>query len=343
MTAGNYSVTITDANGATVVSNNIIITELYYLNIDKAITLAPACNASDGSISLNINSNGGQLTYTWSQDPNLNSSIADNLSEGNYSVIVTDEHKCSAETSVDLIDQGQRISSTSNSVLCNSGNSGDIDLTISGGTAPYTYLWITGQTTEDLSNLTAGNYKCEVTDAAGCIKSVELVVNEPAEINAIIDAVDSQKGKDNGSASVNPTGGIAPYSYLWNNGANTQSIINLAPADYVVTVTDSNECQKIYTATISELVGTNDLSILNNINLYPNPTFGTFTISARFSELITSDLTVFDLLGNTVYKKRIEGKEIDEHIDLSVFPQGSYFVRISTDKGQHTEKLNIVK
>ena len=341
--AGNYSVTVTDANGVSVVSNNIIVNEQYYLNIDKSTTISPACNASDGSITLNIDANGGKLNYSWSQDPNLNSNVADNLPEGNYIVIVSDEHACSAETSVHLIDQGQRISSTYNPVLCYSGNSGDIDLTISGGTPPYTYLWTTGQTTEDLTNLTAGTYQCAVTDANGCIKSIELAVSEPTEITSNIDVVDSQKGKDNGSVSVDPTGGIAPYTYLWNNGANTQSIINLAPADYVITVTDVSECQKIYTITVGEIVGTNDLNILNNIILFPNPTFGDFTINAKFSELLTTDLTVLDLLGKTIYKKLIEDKEINEHVNLVGFPQGSYFVRISTDKGQHIEKLNIYR
>ncbi len=343
MPAGTYSVTVTDANGATVVSNNIIVTELYYISVDNSIKTAPACNASDGSITLNMNSNGGVLTYSWSQDPNLNSNVADNLPEGNYSVIVTDEHGCSTQTNIELLDQGQRISSNSNSVLCFGGNSGDINLSISGGTAPYTYLWTNGATTEDLTGITAGTYKCEVTDANGCVKSVELIVTEPSEIITNIDVIDSHQGKDDGSATANPSGGTAPYSYLWNNGANTQSITKLAPGNYVVTVTDNNECQKIYTITVGEIVGTNDLSILNNISLFPNPTSGNFTVNARFSEMVTSDLTVVDLLGKIVYKKRLEGKEINEHIDLSAYPQGSYFVRISTDKGQHTEKLNVAK
>lgn len=341
--AGTYSVTITDANGATVVGNNIIITELYYVNIEKAVTAQPECNAADGSISLDINTNSGQLNYTWSQDPNLNSNIAQNLAEGTYIVTVTDEHGCSTETTVNLLDKGQRIASNSNSVQCFGGTNGSVDINISGGTAPYTFLWNNGATSEDLVNVPIGNYICQVTDANGCLKSVEVIVTEPTEIQANIIVVDSKKGKDNGSATANPTGGIAPYSYLWNNGATSQAINNLAPGVYIVTVTDANECQKIYTITIGEIVGTIDLSLLNEIKLFPNPTFGNFTIIARFAENVTSDLTINDILGNTIFKKRFEGAEINEHIDLSIFPQGNYFVRISTDKGQHTEKLNIVK
>ena len=100
-------------------------------------------------------------------------------------------------------------------------NNGSIDLTVSGGIAPYTYSWSNGAITQDISGLTTGNYEVTVTDFNGCIKTASVTVNLPPALNYTKDLSDyngyniSCNGLANGSINVNPTTGLAPFVYTW--------------------------------------------------------------------------------------------------------------------------------
>ena len=341
--AGTYTVTVTDANGTSTVSGLITVTELYYININNAFTTTPDCNQGNGAIALDINSNGGQLSYSWSHDPLLNSAVAENLPEGTYTVIITDQKGCTSEKQIELLDKGQRIGAQVSDPLCFGDSNGNIDLTVTSGVAPYTYLWDNGNTTEDLTNLPQGTYVCEVTDATGCVKSVELNVTAPDQIDSQLDVKKSDKGKDNGSITINPKGGTAPYTYLWNNGSDTQTIENLAPGTYKVVITDANGCTKEVTVVIEEAVGTITLDILSSINVYPNPNSGSFWIDAKFIENTSGTIGVIDLLGRKVFDRQFDGQEIKSYIDLQELSGGTVFLIISADNGQHVEKIHIVK
>ncbi len=343
MPAGTYMVTVTDTNGTSTVSGLITISELYYININNAFTTTPDCNAENGAIALDINSNGGQLSYTWSHDSQLNSAVAENLPEGTYTVIITDQNGCTSEKQIELLDKGQRVAVQVSDPLCFGDSNGLIDLTVTSGVAPYTYLWDNGSTSEDLSNLPQGTYKCDVTDASGCIKTVELNVTAPDQIASQMDVKKSDKGKDNGSITVNPLGGTAPYTYLWNNGSSSQTIENLAPGTYSVIITDGNGCAREFTALIEEAVSTITLNILSSVNVYPNPTSGHFWLEAKFTENTTGNISVVDLLGRKVFDKQFEGQEIKTLIDLNETVSGTFFLILSADNGQHIEKVNIVK
>lgn len=341
--AGNYTVTITDANGVSTVSGLISVSELYYININNAFTTTPDCNQGNGAIALDINSNGGSLNYTWSHDPNLNGAVAENLPEGNYSVIITDQNGCTTKKEIELLDSGQRIASVVSDPLCFGDSNGVIDLTVTSGTAPYTYLWDNGSTTEDLTGLAQGTYSCEVTDANGCKKTVELDVVTPGQISTKIDVIKPVKGKDNGTIAATATGGTAPFTYLWNNGSTDPMITNLAPGTYTVIVTDANGCIREFTVVLEEAVGTISLDILTSINVYPNPNTGSFWVEASFSKNTSIDLSVMDLLGRRVFNQQFEGQELKTSIDLKEFNSGTFFVVISSNNGQHVEKISIVK
>ncbi|NDG35561.1 MAG: adhesin, partial [Betaproteobacteria bacterium] len=139
-------------------------------------------------------------------------------------------------------------------VSCNAGASGAIDLTVTGGTAPYTYLWNdpNASTTEDLSSLTAGTYNVTVTDANGCTASTSATVTQPAALVLTTASTPASCNPD-GSASVSVSGGTGAYTYLWSNGAATASLTNLAAGSYSLTVTDANGCSASSNVTVGSL------------------------------------------------------------------------------------------
>ncbi|WP_460504239.1 SprB repeat-containing protein, partial [Hymenobacter agri] len=145
-----------------------------------------------------------------------------------------------------------RASSQVMDATCYEAANGSVDLTVSGGTAPYTYLWSNGATTQDLAALPAGTYSVTVTDANGCSAISSGTVGRPAQLLASAQATAAQCAGGTGSVALTVSGGTAPFAYRWSNGATTQSLSGLTAGTYSVTVTDANGCSATASATISE-------------------------------------------------------------------------------------------
>ena len=129
-------------------------------------------------------------------------------------------------------------------VTCAGSSNGAIDLTVSGGTTPYTYSWSNGETTEDIDGLTGGDYTVTVTDAYGCVVSETYNVPESQDVvtlEADITPV-TCAGSSNGAIDLTVSGGTTPYTYSWSNGETTEDIDGLTGGDYTVTVTDAYGC-----------------------------------------------------------------------------------------------------
>lgn len=137
------------------------------------------------------------------------------------------------------------LSTTFISPTCTGASNGFINLTLTGGTPPFFYLWSNGATTEDLSGLGAGTYTVTVTSNGGCAASTSVTVTQPTVINnAFVIPNILCNGAATGIIDLTPSGGVGPYTYLWSNGAITQDIVNLIAGTYIVTVTDANGCTK---------------------------------------------------------------------------------------------------
>ena len=170
-------------------------------------------------------------------------------------------------------------------VLCFGEATGAIDLTVSGNTSPYTYSWSNGATTEDVSGLSAGDYNVTVTDKFGCSETFVVSVTQNSQITADITSTpESGLTVNDGTASVtNVTGGVGPYTYLWNTGATTAEITGLDSGDYEVTITDSNGCSVSKTISVGAVnnlpVAVNDQVRVDedtalNIDVVNNDDFG---------------------------------------------------------------------
>ncbi|MDA9325321.1 gliding motility-associated C-terminal domain-containing protein [Flavobacteriales bacterium] len=254
LTDGNYSLYVEDEYGCSDIMNFTISTpNVLTANV---ITDSVSCfGGSDGSMSLQ--GIGGTAPYypNYGTHPITGVPIdSNNLTAGTYIVTITDDNGCTSSPIsfiVNIYEPNQLIvNSTTVPVTCYGASDGEINLSVFGGTAPYTYTWtgnLIGTTTPIVSNLTANTYFVTVTDDNGCNSNPQittvLVSGPGANINVSINATDASCfGLSDGQAQAFPTGGTAPYTYEWNDGQTTQIAIGLTSGTYTCIVTDANGC-----------------------------------------------------------------------------------------------------
>lgn len=148
--------------------------------------------------------------------------------------------------------------SSQTNVSCNGGTNGTATVLASGGTAPYSYSWSPGNLIgATQSNLAAGTYIVTATDNANCTGTLNVNITQPTQLQVTQGVLTPATcGSANGSATINVSGGTAPYTYSWNpNVGSTSSIANVAGGNYSVQVTDNNGCQQSLTITIATTGG----------------------------------------------------------------------------------------
>jgi len=244
LTAGTYTVTVTDANGCTSVLD-FVITQPIPLMIQSVSQTNVSCNGgNDGTATVVVIGGNAPYTYQWSPTGGTGAT-ATGLTAGTYSVLIT-EATGDAITETFTITEPQAILasiSQKTDITCNFASNGTATVTVSGGTAPYTYFWSNGMTTATANNLNVGTYNVQVVDAKGCKATAMVSITQPAALVLTSNFTDiSCYGQNDGSASVSVTGGVGPYTYSWSNGQVGTGISNLAKGTYVVTITDTNNC-----------------------------------------------------------------------------------------------------
>ena len=252
--AGGYTVTVTDGNGCSGTAS-FTLTQPTVLTVSAEVDAVVSCNGlSDGGATVSAAGGSAPYTYTWSNAATTASITG--VAAGTYSVTVTDANGCTATNSATITQPAPlNVAGVVNvNVKCNGGNEGAATATVTGGNAPYTYRWSNGVTTARLAGLIAGTYDLTVTDAGGCTAFSSVTITEPDVLVAAVsvDANVSCNAGSSGAATVSTTGGTAPYTYLWSNGAETESIAGLAAGTYSVTVTDARACTAAATLTVTE-------------------------------------------------------------------------------------------
>lgn len=147
--------------------------------------------------------------------------------------------------------------SSQSNVTCNGLTNGSATVSATGGTAPYSYTWQPGNLSgASQSNLAANTYTISVTDVNNCPGTGTVTITQPAALAGTTSSNNATCGSSNGSASINVTGGIAPYTYAWSpTGGNAATANNLAAGNYSVTVTDGNNCQITQSVTVNSAGG----------------------------------------------------------------------------------------
>lgn len=250
--AGTYTVTATDENGCTGTATATITT--VNLELSLSSTQTTCADGNDGTAT--ATATGGQQPYTYEWSNGGNTATITNLTPGVYGVTVTEagQASCKVSGSVQVGEPNDlTILAVPTNVDCAGANTGGIDVTVSGGTAPYSFLWNTGAVTEDLNDIPGGTYSVTVTDANGCTESLTINVTEPEplSINEQITNV-ACEGDETGRIVITVSGGTQPYAYSWSNGASTRILNDLDAGTYTVTVTDANGCTLVESFTVSE-------------------------------------------------------------------------------------------
>lgn len=268
LTVGTYTVTVTDANGCTA-------TESYTLaepsDIASSITSPTfyggynisCADGNDGSIDLTVT--GGTTPYGFSWNNGASTEDINNLSAGLYVVTITDANGCTITNTLTL-DEPTPITTeitnsdyNGNNISCNGTTDGTVELEVTGGTQPYTYLWSNGGANQDITGLGPGAYTVTVTDANGCVTTQSTSLTEPEILSVNIDSPTypsgdeiSCNGLSDGSIDVIVMGGASPYTYSWSNGSITQNLNGLPAGPYTLSVTDANGCTQSESTTLSE-------------------------------------------------------------------------------------------
>ena len=257
LSAGTYTVTVTDANSCQK-SSTVIITQPSVLVASISGQTNVLCNgASTGSAT--VTASGGSPSYSYSWAPSGGTlATASGLAAGTYTVTVTDANSCQKTATVNITQPAAFIASITaqTNVLCDGASTGSATVTASSGTAPYTYSWApSGGTAATATGLTAGTYTVTVTDGNSCQQTATVNITQPTALVASISAQTNVtcNGASTGSATVTASGGNPNYTYSWApSGGTAATATGLAAGTYTVTVTDANSCQKTETVSITQ-------------------------------------------------------------------------------------------
>ena len=287
LTSGWHSVVINHPDGC-VVTDSVFVPEPLPIIIDTTIINNICFGDSFGSIEL-LNSNYSPVVYNWSNGNNT--AVSDSLLSGNYSVVVSDARGCIDSLDFEITEPSELVASTVvTNVLCNGDANGEILIQGQGGTGSYTY-WVDQQiTNSSILNLTAGVYEVYVTDENYCSTQIEnITLNEPQSLNSSLTSTPQIISLD-GTATVNVTGGTAPYSYEWNDSnSQTESMaVYLNSGWYSVVVTDANGCQLTDSVFVESEVGIEDIN-LTGVLLYPNPAETVVFLSSQVNNVVIID------------------------------------------------------
>ncbi len=337
---GVYVLTVTDAEGCTMVSPEIEIIGIQVPEMSISSS-APSCASEcDGSILILMENGTPPFNYDWFPDEFDGQTNLINLCDGNYELTITDSLGCSISANI-LLEEPESLEVLSIiQASCFGACDGSAELFVEGGTPPYEY--------ENLIDLCPGEYQIMLTDANGCMVTEELIVPETEEITVSIDSIGHTiEGQSNGFIQINAGGGLAPFEFEWTvNGqliSVDQNPIDLSDGSYFVNILDANGCSQNFGPFIVDILVSLKAPNLNEtIQIFPNPTSGLLHFQFNSSDPIQGKYLIFDALGTKILKGKIEDLS-NNQLDLKNAAEGIYFVKVETERQIFAKKIIVLK
>lgn len=254
---GQYSVSVSDANGAPFVGSTTTLTQPDQLNINATIGDISYPGGTNGSIALNVSGGVSPFTYYWSTGANTPS--ISGLPVDTYNATVTDQNNCQQTGSYTLVvnySPTQVVLNVTN-VSCYGQNNGSIAPSVS-GTQVSSYAWSNGDTTSSIANLAPGTYSLTTTNVFAITDVWTATVTQPTEVVGAI-SINSNYNTykvscancTDGEVTAYASGGYGPYSFLWSTGAAGATLSNIGVGTYTVTISDQTGCTDIVSVTLT--------------------------------------------------------------------------------------------
>ncbi|WP_442266686.1 T9SS type A sorting domain-containing protein [Tenacibaculum sp. ZS6-P6] len=279
--SGKYQLIVEDTKGCRLV-RDYEVTQPDLLEVSLTQLSIISCKgSSNGSVEANVRGGIKDYTYKWYEESSSTvigtANILSDLSPGNYYVEIEDANGNTVRSSTIKFTEPEILELTlaSSYVSCGIGNDWTITSTVTGGTAPYRYIWNNGETTADLNNIVSGLYEVTVVDANGCSIKDDVSLVSPPEFNFTNESIENVSGfgLSNGSIRVELTGGTPGYVYQWFDGngvsigGNTTVLENIPSGKYQLIVEDTKGCRLVrdYEVTQPDLleVSLTQLSIIS--------------------------------------------------------------------------------
>ncbi len=237
--AGSYIVTITDPDNMSY-TDTFLIVQPAPMVISNIITDSICYGGIDLSIS------GGIPPYSYNWSNGANTEDLGGISIGSYEVTVSDAHTCESTDSFNINYAASPLTvlMSPNHLTCYQSGNGSINVNITGGlNDTLSFQWSNGAATQNLENLVAGIYELTVSqNSYQCVAAQQIELLEPAFINIQESIINDSCFAAPGGVDVSIIGGTPPYTYNWSTGDTSSNISNLASGNYVLTITDANNC-----------------------------------------------------------------------------------------------------
>lgn len=272
---GTYAITVMDDAGCTASNSVSVIASNSTLlaNLNQPSVL---CNGATTTLTIAASGGFGGYTYSWNTGATSSSVV---VGAGSYCATVTDGGGCTTSACASVTQNPLLIVNVPTPpVVCN-GSTSTASAFVSGGQAPYNYLWSNGQPTQSITAM-AGNYTVTVTDAIGCSTSASITISQATPLNVTMTSTPiGCFGGNNGTATANVSGGTPGYFYSWSPyGGSSSSASNLMTGTFTVTVTDAIGCSESEPVTVIQPSPLNaSATINNNVSCY-NGNNGSATI-----------------------------------------------------------------
>lgn len=351
LSGGNYQVTITDARDCEIISEVFVIEEASEsLTYDAHIDKVSCIGMEDGNIELQVSGGIPPYQYAWSNFSTTPNQL--NVAYGNYYCTITDAVNCFLVTEVLFIDTNPYSLIANydaiNDPTCHNYNDGFINISVTGGTMPYAYIWSNGSTENNLSDLPAGSYQFTITDATSCMFISETVaLAAPNPIQIIEQTTTAATSNHIGTAAVLVEGGMPPYTFLWDdpNQQTTQQAINLVADTYTVTVTDSAGCsmeESIIVPLSSAVSSAEDW--VNALHIFPNPVQNWAQLDLQLKEASDLQLNIYNALGEKIQANTYLARtDYQAQLNFTAIDNGIYFIQLLAGDKQLTQKIVVNK
>lgn len=284
---------------------------------------------------------GSGYTYEWSTGDV--GAVLNGAKSGFITCTVTDDKGCKFEKPVSIgnFDSvGVEIMTMDN--VCFGDTNGTAMATTISGRSPFTFNWSTGEMTESISGLAADTYTLIVTDRNDCSKEVDVIIEENEVITANEIASDAGAAND-GTITLDPQGGVAPYTYLWeDNGSTAKDRTDLAAGFYTVVITDSEDCSIEIEIEVKMRTSIIDWEQVANFDIFPNPATEMVNMHIDLIHPMEVIYTLIDIHGRTwLTNKSAESESFELKLPLQDVPSGMYMIQLQI--GEDTGLVPIVK